>query len=101
MRKRGGIIRLGAIFALVGVFSLLAYVRYSYPPDLVYDGHPLSYWVRGFGTYGSLGVYPSFLDRKALPYLVATLRRHDGKPWHSWEKIRPYLPGWLRIRLDL
>lgn len=96
MRKRGQIIRFVAIALLV--LSVWAYVRSAYPPDPVYDGHPLSFWVSGSGPYGSLSVYPSSLDSKAVPYLIATLKKRDAKPWQWLEKIESLLPGWLRNR---
>jgi hypothetical protein len=94
MRKRGRIIRFTVIAIVLGGFAWWAFVP-SGPPDPVYDGHPLSVWLRGDNAEGCA----RSLDSKAVPYLVATLTRHDGLAGHAYQKIWPRLPNWLRERL--
>jgi hypothetical protein len=99
MRKRGRMIFFAAI-VVVGGFGLWALLRSpAGPPDLVYDGHPLSYWVRG-SPPGTVYVGPRVLDSNAVPYLVWTLNKRSGVMWHAYLRIWPHLPGWLRSRLD-
>jgi hypothetical protein len=85
--------------AAVGGVALWAFLP-SGPPDLVYSGHPLSYWVGGDISYPDIGFYP-VLDSNAVPYLAEALKRQDGLARRDYQKVWWHLPGWFEARLPV
>jgi hypothetical protein len=94
MRKRGRIILTVVILAVLGGFAWHALT--PHPPDPVYKGHPLSYWVSG--APGGKWSDPSPLDSNAVPYLVQALKSRDTPLNKAYNHLWPHLPVWLRNR---
>jgi hypothetical protein len=91
MGKKRGRILYGALLA--AVLGGLAWVVLRVPeppgpPEPVYDGHPLGLWVAGF--QGPTG--PPKFDSNAIPYLVWTLKRHDGPLRRAANAVLDELP---------
>ncbi len=103
MRKRRVIILVAAIVAVLGLMWWALSPRPPNPPDPVYEGHRLSYWLDRSSPSNALGyhgfeVNESFydsLDSDAVPYLIHTLKATDGL------MRRIYLRVWLRLPLAL
>jgi HEAT repeat protein len=93
MRKRGRIILAAVILTALGGFAWWALE--PRPPDPVYGGHPLSYWV---DLPSPLPQKPSALDSNAVPYLVQALKSKDGTLRKTYQKLWDHLPGWLQDR---
>lgn len=101
MKRRVMILALAVVAVLAGVIWWAVASRPPAVPDPVYDGHPLSFWVdpssgresssRGMGT----NWFPS-LDSNAIPYLIQTLKKHDGIIRKSYDRLWPYFPGFLQ-----
>jgi hypothetical protein len=91
---------------LVLVFGLCAILIPSGPPDPIYDGNPLSYWLKQppVSEYlGSLHRTVSIarsvqVDTNAIPRLIATIRNDNGVQKH-YARYLHRLPGWLQKRL--
>jgi hypothetical protein len=100
MRNRGRIVLAVVAFAMVcglAVWTLMDH--HLSPPNLVYDGHPLSYWVRyvPLVTAGpTLELFPRSIDSNAVPYLVQALKIRDGAFRRAYIRLWPHLPGWLQ-----
>ncbi len=97
MTKRNRIILWSAaLLAVLGVTVWL--ICPSGPSDPVYGGHRLSFY---------LSVLPPsqdwldtrLLDSNAIPYLVHTLKQHDGSIRRAYIRVYPRLPTWLSSRL--
>ncbi len=84
------------------------------PPEPIYDGHPISYWISRPINLAHSGPVVSYLDltleyslsfpvmdSNAVPYLLPALRRSDGlfssKGWYF--KVWLKAPMWLQRRL--
>ena len=116
MRKRGRIILAVVTLAVLVLTAWL--LSPSAPPDPVYGGHRLSYWVLtgpvvkvGVDPWGNpygirLSTVPRIqilgpqLDSNAVPYLIQTLKTRDGPIRKAYIHSYPHFPAWLRSRLD-
>jgi hypothetical protein len=94
---------------LVLVLGLCALLIPSGPPDPIYNGKHLSYWLRqpiklyplpppGFNAppIMLLGV-----DSNAIPLLVYKLDRRDAPSRYNYMELWPKLPGWLQACLPV
>src|SRR5438094_118239 len=76
--------RLLPALALAGLFCVVAVIYLTRPREPVYDGQPVSYWVRGLA---SIQVTQSAASNKAfqhigtnaLPVLIKMIRAKDSK----------------------
>jgi hypothetical protein len=120
--KRGRIILAAVFLAVTGglVWWLLTPLQPG-PPDLVYDGHPLSYWVNppgenGVFKYGqpsvikigiqtsssttsSTYIFLKSLDSNAVPFLVESLKRQRGGLRRVYNGFWRRAPSWLQNHL--
>jgi len=95
-KRRRIVLWSAAALAVLGVTVWL--ICPSGPPDPVYNGHRLSFY---------LSVLPpsqdwlntDLLDSNAVPYLVHTLKQHDGSVRRAYIRCYPRLPAWLQNRL--
>lgn len=92
MRNRRTNLLAAAIVAALGGVILWAMTRPSPVPDPVYNGHPLSYWLRSEIPNDLV------LDSNAVPYLVRGLKP-DSPARKAYDRLWPHLPGWLRFHL--
>ncbi len=98
MRKRRIIILATAVVAVLGLIWLALSPRPPTVPDPVYDGHPLSFWLDPSSGTNTKVRFPS-LDSNAIPYLIQTLKKHDGAMRKAYDRLWPQLPGWLKGHL--
>lgn len=101
--RRRKIIALALVVVLV--VALCALLIPSGPPDPIYNGKHLSYWlsqgrrpVSGPTGPASRPMLEKPVDTNALPRLVAALRNDNGMRKY-YERCRNRLPGWLQNRL--
>src|SRR5262245_8675003 len=99
------------IFAVVIGLGIIIGIRAilvpSSPPDPVYDGKPLSYWLThekiSQSTSGIITSEPALdytrLDTNAIPYLVYAFERRDGRARRGYAQIWIKLPSQLQSRL--
>jgi hypothetical protein len=87
--------RLLAALVLAGLFGTVAVIYLTQPRELVYDGKPVSYWVRGLGSKHVTHNEASnkafhHIGTNALPVLIKMLRTKDSevKLWlrHLYDK---------------
>lgn len=96
MRKRNRIILWSA--AVLVVLGLTVWlICPSGPPDPIYNGHRLSWWVSAF-CRGRADI-PD-LDSNAVPYLIQSLKAHDGLIDRGYSTAFPHFPDWLQNRLS-
>ena len=81
-----------AAVAVLGGALLWAVTRPPAVPDPVYNGHPVSYWVRSQVTTDLV------LDSNAVPYLVQRLKA-DGPLRKAYDRLWYHLPAWVHVRL--
>jgi hypothetical protein len=96
MTKRSRVIL--AVVTLAALAGIAWSILKPGPPDPVYDGHPLSYWVAG-GPWGTWKI-PSGLDSNAVPYLIQSLKSRDGLFRKAYINLYPRFPAWVRNRLS-
>lgn len=90
---------------LVVALALCAILIPPSPPDPIYDGKPLSYWltrdVVGIEYIAGTGwVHKSHpVDTNALPFLVNTLNRSDNVFRKFYGGLWRRSPAWLKNRL--
>jgi hypothetical protein len=103
MKKKSRIL----LVALVVVVMIgLAWVLVpSGPADQVYEGHPVSYWLRNgrSGTAISVASLPFIagyanvrLDSNAVPFLAKALQRRDGSMQFVYANVWARMPAGLR-----
>jgi hypothetical protein len=95
MRKRRVIILAAAVVSVLGLIWWAVASRPPRPVDLVYDGHPLSYWVWTNVPPGDVG-----LDSNAVPFLAYSLKSNT-RLRKAYARLWPHLPAWLRPRLPI
>jgi HEAT repeat protein len=97
MTKRRRIILWSAtILAVLGLTVWL--ICPSGPPDPIYGGHRLSFYVAVVPPSQNW-MNTELLDSNAIPYLVHTLKQHDGPVRRAYIRVYPRFPVWLSSRL--
>ena len=71
----------------------------SGPPDPVYGGHRLSWWVSDAQAAKSPQILPPGIDSNAIPYLLQTLKTADSGFHKAYLHLYPNLPTSVRNRL--
>jgi HEAT repeat protein len=84
------------------------------PPNPVYNGRPLSWWLDPQTPTGGYGLLPdgtpvlgtgdkskylTSLDSNAVPYLVHALNSRDGALRKEYQSVWSHLPRWLLKRV--
>jgi hypothetical protein len=85
-----------AVLAVLGLTVWL--VLPSGPPDPVYGGHRLSFYLSVIAPSQDW-LNTQLLDSNAVPYLVHTLKQHDSSVRKAYLRVYPRLPTWLSSRL--
>jgi hypothetical protein len=98
MRKWGRIILAVAIFAVLGGLGWWALT--PNPPDPVYNGHHLSYWVY-LSEWPADGQIAVTLDSNSVPYLVQALKTKDGAPHKAYRYLYYRLPHRLQSHMTI
>jgi hypothetical protein len=120
VRNKRRILVATLLLALVGAFAWFL-LRALAPPDPVYEGKPLSSWLRqqppipayiitnngrsvSFYSGGISGparilAFPKWLDSNSVPYLAHALTTRDGPLFKAYTNLWPRLPAALRKRL--
>ena len=87
MGKRGRILITAAAVVVLGVLVWMILLAPSSTPEPVYQGKPLSYWLRGYGFNYAATNRPNHRDAQvammntgtnAIPLLLRLLRAHDS-----------------------
>lgn len=98
-----------AVIVLAGLGAMAAFLFIiSGPPDPIYDGKPLGYWLgqskpfqpglnnpSGLVTLG-LALDVKHLDTNAIPFLVDTVEFGDGPARRKYRELWWKCPGWLK-----
>jgi hypothetical protein len=96
------------VLVLVLVVTFCAILIPSGPPDPIYDGKPLSYWVAQpvpnsllVGGFVITLSQPTAhrVDAQAVPYLLSALERGDDTGYKFRQFIWTNSPAWLQSRL--
>jgi hypothetical protein len=81
-----------AVLAVLGLTVWL--VLPSGPPDPVYGGHRLSFYLSVIAPSQDW-LNTRLLDSNAVPYLIHTLKQHDSSVRRAYIRAYPRLPAWL------
>src|SRR6516162_9612360 len=90
------------VIAVVGVMAWLELRRD--PTEPVYEGMPLTYWLRHPQKPETLNVpgsYPAYfpaIDSSALPFLTKSLTDQDGPFYRAYAAVWPRFPVSLQKR---
>ena len=93
--------------SLIVVLALCALLGPSGPPDPIYNGKHLSYWLTQRKPYQPPVAFQwtepvldyKRLDTNAIPYLVYAFESSDGPARSKYSEFWPKLPGWLQACL--
>jgi hypothetical protein len=96
MTKRGRIIL--AVVTLAVLIVIAWSIFKPRPPDPIYGGHRLSWWVLTLPFGNEPVVSPPGLDSNAVPYLIQCLKTRDSPIRKGYRTLYLRFPFWLRNR---
>jgi hypothetical protein len=94
------------IAGLTGLGFIVLRKRPALPPEPVYNGRPISFWidrpsvnfVPGGGSPYGMVQFPKTVDDKALPYLIQALHRKNSPMLKVSQAVWRSSPVWLKNR---